>query len=144
MAVVDEVHDQIAHRQQLRTAVHQRDIVHRKRGLQRRILIKGVEHDARHGVVFEDDDDPQAVTVGLVVDVGNAVDLLLVDHVGDLLNHLGLVDHVGDFGDDDALTAAGGMLDVGLGTHHDAAAARKHGLPDTLVAVDNTWGNRGP
>ena len=138
MAVVDEVHDQIAHRQQLRTAVHQRDIVHRKRGLQRRILIKGVEHDARHGVVFEDDDDPQAVTVGLVVDVGNAVDLLLVDHVGDLLNHLGLVDHVGDFGDDDALTAAGGMLDVGLGTHHDAAAARKHGLPDTLVAVDNT------
>ena len=138
VAVVDEVLDQVAHRQQLRTAVHQRDVVHRERSLERRVLEKRIEHDARHGVVFEDDDDAQAVAVGLVVDVGDAVDLLFVDHVGDLLDHLGLVDHVGNFGDDDALAAAGGMLDVGLGTHHDAAAARKHGLPNTLVAVDDT------
>ena len=138
VAVLDEVFDQVAHRQHLRPAVDQRDVVHGERGLQRRVLEQRVEHHARNGVVLQDDDDPQAVAVRLVVDVGDAVDLLVVDHVGDLLDHLGLVDHVGDFGDDDALAAAGGMLDVGLGAHHDAAAARKHGLPNTLVAVDDT------
>ena len=107
VAVIDEMLDQIAHRQHLGTAVHQRDIVHCKRSLQRRILEKRVQHDAGDGVVFENDDDAKAVAVRFVVDVGDALDLLLVDHVGDLLDHLGLVDHVGNLGDDDALAAAG-------------------------------------
>ena len=46
------------------------------------------------------------VAVAFVVDVGDALDLLLVDHVGDLLDHLGLVDHVGNFRDDDTFAAA--------------------------------------
>ena len=138
VAVIDEMLDQIAHRQHLGTAVHQRDIVHCKRSLQRRILEERVQHDAGDGVVFENDDDAKAVAVRFVVDIGDALDLLLVDHVGDLLDHLGLVDHVGNLGDDDALAAAGGMFDIGLGAHHNAAAARKHRLADTLVAVDDT------
>ena len=137
VAVVDEVADQVAHRQQLRAAVHQRDVVHGERRLKRRILEERVEHHARHGVVLEDDDDAQAVAVRLVVDVGDALDLLLVDHVGDLLDHLGLVDHVGDLRDDDALAARGGMFDLGLGAHHHAAAAREHRLPDAFVSVDD-------
>jgi len=59
-------------------------------------------------------------------------------HVGDFLDHLRLIDHVGNFSDDDALAAAGRMLDFGLGAHDDAAAAREHGLLDPLVTVDDT------
>ena len=88
--------------------------------------------------MLEDDDDSQAVAVRLVVDVGDAFDLLVVDHVGDLLDHLGLVDHVGNLRDDDALAAGRRKLDVGLGAHHHAAAARQHRLLHTLVAVDDT------
>ena len=137
VAVLDEVVDQVAHRQQLRTPVDQGDIVHRKRRLQRRVLEERVEHHARHGVMLEDDDDAQSVAVRLVVDVGDALDLLLVDHVGDLLDHLGLVDHVGNLRDDDALAARGGMFDLGLRAHHHAAAAREHRLPDAFVSVDD-------
>ena len=138
VAVLDEVFDQVAHRQHLRPAVDQRDVVHGERRLQRRVLEQRVQHHARNGVVLQDNDDPQAVAVRLVVDVGDAVDLLVVDHVGDLLDHLGLVDHVGNLRDDDALAAAGRMLDVGLGAHHHAAAARQHRLLHSLVAVDDT------
>ncbi len=137
VAVLDEVFDQVAQREQLRTAVHQRDVVHGERGLQRRVLVKGVEHHARHGVLLEDHDDAQTVAVRLVVDVGDALDLLVVDQVGDLLDHLGLVDHVGDLRDDDALAAARRMLDLGLGTHDHAAAARQQRLTDAFVAVDD-------
>ena len=35
----------------------------------------------------------------------DALDLLLVDQLADLLNHLGLVDHVGNLAYDDALAA---------------------------------------
>ena len=145
VAVLDEVFDQVAHRQHLRPAVDQRDVVHGERRLQRRVLEQRVQHHARNGVVLQDNDDPQAVAVRLVVDVGDAVDLLVVDHVGDLLDHLGLVDHVGNLRDDDALAAAGRMLDVGLGAHHHAAAARQHRLLHSLVAVDDTArGEIGP
>ena len=145
VAVLDEVFDQVAHRQHLRPAVDQRDVVHGERRLQRRVLEQRVQHHARNGVVLQDNDDPQAVAVRLVVDVGDAVDLLVVDHVGDLLDHLGLVDHVGNLRDDDALAAAGRMLDVGLGAHHHAAAARQHRLLHSLVAVDDTArGEVGP
>ena len=126
VAVFDEIPDQVAHRQQLRPPVHQRDVVHGERRLQGRILEQRVEHHARHGIVLEDDDDPQAVAVRLVVDVGDAVDLLVVDHVGDLPDHFGLVDHVGNLRYHDALAARRGVLDFGLGAHDHAAAAGEH------------------
>ena len=97
VAVLDEMLHQIQQIEHHRTTVHQRDVVHRERGLQRRILIQRIEHHARHGIVFQDDDDTHAVPVGLVVDIGNALDLLFVDKVGDLLDHLRLVDHIGEF-----------------------------------------------
>ena len=145
VAVLDEVADQLAQVEQHRTSLDQGDVVHGERGLERRVLVERVEHDARHGVLLEDDDDAQAVAVRLVVDVRDALDLLVVDQVGNLLDHLGLIDHVGDFGDHDALAAAGRMLDLGAGAHHHAAAAREQRLPHPVVAVDQAArGEVGP
>ena len=137
VAVVDEVLDQVAQVEQLRAAVDQRDVVHREDRLQRRILVERVEHDARHGIVLQNHDDAQSVAVRLVVDVGDALNLLLVNHVGDFLNHLRLVDHVGNLRDDDALAAAGRMLDFGAGAHDHPTAAREQRLAHALVAVDD-------
>ena len=138
--VLDEVADHVAQIEQIGTAVHQRDVVHGERRLQRRILIERIEHHARHGILLEDDDDAQTLTVRLVVDVGDALDLLVVDHVGDLLDHLGLVDHIGNLRHHDALAARRRMFDLGLGAHHDAAAARHKRLADAFVAVDDASG----
>ena len=140
VAVLDEMPHQIQQIEHHRTTVHQRDVVHRERGLQRRILIQRIEHHARHGIVFQDDDDTHAVPVGLVVDIGNALDLLFVDKVGDLLDHLRLVDHIGNFGDDDALAAAGRMLDLRAGTHDHTAPACQQRFPNPFVAVNNSSG----
>ena len=101
------------------------------------MFVEGVQHHAGHRIALEDDDDARAAAVALVVDVGDAVDLLFVDHVGDLADHLGLVHHVGDLGHHDAFTAAVGVFDLGLGAHDDAAATRFECLAHPFVAVDD-------
>ena len=60
-----------------------------------------VEHHAGDGVALQLDDDPHPAPVGLVADVGDALDPLVPHQLGDLLDQPGLVDLVGDLGDDD-------------------------------------------
>ena len=73
------------------------------------------------GVLLEVDDDAHAVAVGLVADVGDALDALLAHQLGDLLDQLGLVDLVGDLGGDDRLAPGlGVLLDRGAGAHQHA------------------------
>ena len=92
--------------------------------------------------MLEDHYDTHAAAVALVVDIGDALDLLVVDQVGDLADHLGLVDHIGNLGHNDALAPRGRMLDLGLGAHHDASAARLVSLSHSLVAVDDASGRK--
>ena len=54
---------------------------------------------------LELDHDAHAVAVGLVAQVGDALDLLLAHQLGDALDQPRLVDLVGDLGDDDRLRA---------------------------------------
>ena len=63
-----------------------------------------------------------------------------MDHLGDLLDQLGLVDHVGNLGDDDPLTALGHLLDLALGANDDAAAALVVGVVDASLAQDHAAG----
>ena len=138
MAVVDELSNQILQVEQHRATINQRDVVHRKRGLQLSILIERIEHHARHSVLLQDDHNANTVAVALVIDVCDTLQLLLVDHIGDLLDHLGLIDHIGDLGDHDALTTRRRMLDLGLGTHNHATTTRFECLTNALVTVDDT------
>ena len=135
VAVLHKVMYQILQVEQHRAAVDQSDVVHGEGHLQLRILEQRIEDYIGRGVVLKEDRDTHTRTVTLIVDVRYALDLLLVHQVADLLDHLGLVDHIRDLRNDDALTAAGRMLDLGAGTHDDAAAARQKRLLDTLIAV---------
>ena len=65
-----------------------------------------------------------------------------MDHLGDLLDQLGLVDHVGDLGHHDALAVLGHLLDLALGPHDDAAAPLVVGVVDAPLAQDHATGGK--
>src|SRR5439155_19144948 len=76
--------------------------------------------------------------VRLVLDVGDAFDLLVVDELGDPLQQVFLVDLIGQLVDDDRLAVAFlQVLEVGAGPDQDAAAAGAVALAHAGHAVDD-------
>ena len=151
VAEIDEVAEDLLEGKGARAALHEGDVVEREAGLQRGVLEQGVQHergvleqgvqhDAGVHALLEADHHADTLAGALVVDIGDAFDLLLVGELRDLLDHLALVHHVGDFGDDDGLMTFLVHLDIRLGTHHDAAAAGLVGLPDAAAAHDDAAG----
>ena len=127
----------------LRHAVDERDRVHAERRLHRRVLVELVEHDLRERVALELDHEAHAVAVGLVAQVGDLGDLLVVDEVGDLLDQpavAALLHRVGQLGDDERLLALRQRLDVRARLHAHAAAAGLVGVADALPAEDDAAG----
>ena len=62
--------------------------------------------------------------------------------LGDLLDQPRLLHLEGNFGDDDLITAAAGILDFPFGTHAETAAAGLVGLDDAFAAVDDDAAGR--
>ena len=86
-------------------------------------------------------DDPHAFAVGFVADVDNALDGLLANQLGDLLDQPGLVDLIGNLGDDDRrLVALLRLLELVLGAQEDRAAAGAVGIHDALATHDEAAG----
>ena len=83
--VLEVVDEHASQRQRLRLAVDERQHVHVERELHRRVLEQVVEHLVRVGVALELDVDAHPVAVGLVAQVADALDPLVLDEVGDLL-----------------------------------------------------------
>ena len=141
LALVGDVGaEDLAQRQRPRDAVDQGDGVDPEGRLHRRVLVEVVQHDLGQRVALELDDQAHAVAVGLVPQVGDVRDLLVVDELGDLLDEralAALLDHEGQLGDDDRLLALGQRLGVGARAHADAAAAGLVGVADALPAEDD-------
>ena len=70
--------------QRARHAVDQGHGVHREVRLQRRVLVEVVEDDERRGVALQLDRQPRLAVRGLVVDIGDALDLAGLDELFDL------------------------------------------------------------
>src|SRR4029079_17532016 len=78
-----------------------------------------------------------AVLVGLVVDPGNPLDLLLGCELRDGFDQVLLVHLIWDLGDDDLRTAAGlSLLDLGPGSHDYSALTVLIRFFDALPSVD--------
>jgi len=120
-AVVDVVLQDRLQRQRLGLAVDERQHVHVERGLERRVLEEVVQDLVGVRVALDLDVHPHAVAVRLVAKVGDAVDLLVLHEIGDLLEQRGLVHLVRQLGDDDRHPVAADFLERDLGTHDDAA-----------------------
>ena len=109
--------------QRLGLAVDQGEHVQVERRRHRGVLEQVVQHLVRVDVLLELDVDPHAVAIGLVAQVGDALDPLAVDELGDLLHERRLVHLVGQLGHDDRGLARAGLLECDLGPDDDPAAA---------------------
>ena len=146
MAVVDEVLQDLPEIHLLRHAVRQREHDRAEGRLHLRVLVQLIEHHRGDGVALQLDHDTHAVAIGLVAQIRNAFELLVVGEPGDLLDQDRLVDLVGNLGHHH-LVAAGRflLLDHGPRPHGHAAAALLVALLDALLAVDDAAGREvGP
>ena len=137
---VEVVAEQVAQRERPRHAVDERDRVVAPGRLQRRVLVELVQDDLRDRLALQVDLDAHAGLVGEVLDVGDLRDHLLVDEIGDLLDHArvaALLHPVGQLAHDDRGLAAAQFLDVSAGPHDDSTAARAVRLADPLAADDD-------
>ncbi len=122
-SMIDVVPQDGLERQRLGLAIDEGEHVHVEGGLHRRVFEQVVEDAVWVGVALDLDVDAHAVAVGLVAQVGDAVDLLRAHQFGDLLEQGGLVDHVRQLSNDDRHAAEAGFLERDLSAHHDASPA---------------------
>jgi hypothetical protein len=107
------------------------------------VLVELVEDDLRDHAALELDHQAHALAVGLVAQVGDLGDLLVVDELGDLADQAAvaaLLHLEGQLGDDDRLLALADLLGVGARAHPHATAAGLVGLADAAVAEDHAAG----
>ena len=107
------------------------------------MLVEIVQHDVRQLAALELDDDPHAVAVGFVAQVGNALDLLVAHELGHVGDQLRLVDLIRNLRDDDRhAVALLVLLDRRLAADHDAAAAFAVRPGNSRAADDGAAGGK--
>ena len=120
----------------LTLVLHEGQHIDGERRLQLGLGKQAVQDDLRVCLALELDDDAHTGAVGLVADVGDALEALLVDLIGHILDEHALVDLIGDLRNDDALTVLSEFLQLGAGAHGHAAAAGGIGGADTGTSED--------
>src|SRR5579862_5227006 len=143
--VVDKELDCFDERQDARLAVHDGQHDHAESLLELGVLVKIVQDHFRLFAALQLHHNAHAVTVGLILHVGDAFDFLVQHQLGDALNQSGLVHLEGNLGNHDLLLIFGGMFDGGFGAHGERAAPRLVGRLDAAFAVDERAGGKvGP
>ena len=117
--------------------VDQGQHIHAEGGLQGGLGIEPVQHHLGIGVLFQFNDHPHAVAVGLVAQVGDALQPLVLDLLGDVLHQGLLVDLVGQLVDDDADAVVAEFLEFRVAADGDAAPAGGIGGADAAAAQDD-------
>ena len=141
LAVIDEVPEKVAERQDPRLVVDDRQEDDAERRLHRGHCVQLVQHDLGVLAALQLDHHADSVPVRLVAQVRDSVDLLVVDELRDAFHELGLVDLVGNLRHDDRfLVAARRLFDHCLGPDLDDAAARRVGVANAGRAMDECGG----
>src|SRR5258706_2017785 len=139
-AVIDEVLDGLNPSHCAGFLVDHRQQDHGKTFLHGGVFEELIENDLRLGATFEFDDDAHAVAIAFVANVGNVLDVLVVDELGDAFDEYGLVHLIRNFGDDDGLAVFVDVFDGGFGAQHEAATAGAVGFEATGASVDYAGG----
>ena len=84
--------------------------IHREGGLHLRLREQAVQNDLRVRLALQLDHDAHTVAVGLVANVGNTLQTLLVDLIRHVFDEHPLVDLIGNLGDDDPLAVLPELL----------------------------------
>ena len=128
----------------LSLVVHQGQHIDGKGGLQLGLGEQMVQHHLGVGIVLELDDHPHAVAVGLIPEVGDALQPLFLHLLGDGGDEHALVDLVGQLCDNDpgALVVAAVLLKLGAGPDGHPAPTGGVGRPDAGAAHDDPLGGK--
>jgi hypothetical protein len=137
--VIDVGDERVAKVERARNAIDESHGVDREVGLQRRALVEVVEDDESRRVALEAQDDPHPALGRFVVEVGDAVELTVVDQFLDLHDELVGAHLVGQFCDDDEVGARA-FLDLGLAPQLDRSATGPVRVQDPLTAHDERTG----
>ncbi len=135
-AELNEDLDQLLEAHLLGAAPVQGQHVDAERALQRREAVELVEDDLARSVALQLDHDAHAVAVGFVADVRHALDALIADHLGDVLDQIGLVHLIGDGRDDDGFATGADLFHGGQTAHDHRAAAGQQRLARSGPADD--------
>ncbi len=117
--------------------IDQREHIDGEGGLELRLREKAIQNDLRVRVALDLDDNAHTGAVGLVANVGNALQLLVVDLIGHVFDEHPLVDLIGQLGDDDADAVLAELLELRAGAENELAAAGGVGGADTRAAHDD-------
>ena len=120
--------------------IHQRQHDDAKARLQRSLLEEIIQHNLRVGILLQLDNDTHTVAVGLVPEVGNALDTLILDLICHGFQQQGLIHLIGQLIHDDAGAIAGKGLELRTGADDHLAAAGGIGCADTAATHDDTAG----
>ena len=120
--------------------IHQRQHDNAEAGLQSRLLEQIVQHDLRIGVLFQLDDHTHTVAVGLIPEVGNAVQALVLHLLGNVLDELTLIDLIGKLGNDDPHPVFAMLLKFRPGADDHLATAGSIGRTDAAASHDDAAG----
>src|SRR5437660_9937 len=141
-AVVDEVLDGLHQPHLAGLTVSDRQENHAEALLHVGVLEELVQDDLGLGAALQFDHDAHAFAIAFVANVGDVVDDLVVDEIGDALDQAGFVHLVGDFGDDDGLLILGEVLDGSTGAHHETAASGFVRVDNSGTAMDDASGRK--
>ena len=139
--VIDVVADHLGEVQRARNAVDERQHDHTEGLLELGVLVELVQDDLGIGAALEVDHETHAGPArGVVLEVGDVLDLAGLHEVGDLLREARLVHLVRQLGDDDARSAGRPFLDGGDGADLDRASACLVRVADAVAAHDDGAG----
>ena len=119
---------------------NERDMNHRNGVLQLRVGEQLVQNDLRIRVAADVHHDLHALAGGMVLNIGDTLNALVLDEVRHCLDQTRLVDHVRNLGDNDLALAVRQVHDFGLGADLDLAAAGRISGADAAAAHDNAAG----
>ena len=137
-AVVDPHLQHLLQTHRVRTAIHQRHVVHREVVLQRCVLEQLHEYHVRVGAGLDLVDDARAVMpVGQVDRARDAFELAVLDPLGDALQHALGAHHERQLGHHDRLLAGRDVLDMRGRARGQRAAAGRVGLADAVAPDDD-------
>ena len=106
--------------------------------LQLRLCVQVIQYNIANFTSAQLDNNPQSVFVGFIAKLGNALDLLLFNQLGNALEQTRLVQLVRNLVDDDRVLALGLIRDhFGFRSHVDAPSTRAVRLNNSCSARDN-------
>ena len=104
------------------------------------VAVQAVEHHMGRSLPLEGDLNMHTVSVGVVVNIGDTVNPLVLDHIGNALHKTGLVHLIGQLRDNDLEAAVFILHDLRSGTDGNFGTTGSIGGLDACLSHDNAGG----